>query len=194
MTRPGSAGIVQHMNSHTPNSRVGALAAATTAIAFLVGAVVHATHGTFDDQLTTTADYMNDSAFAVALLGTVVGLMALRAGRSNPKWALEGAVAGACLVAIGVVTGLVLGHSPSWFAAVGVPGVLLLLVNTIRIAAAMWREAEWPRWVAVGIGLTVPCGIILAEVGAMAVLAIVWAYVAGRLLTLDTAEAAALVP
>lgn len=178
MTRARAAGIVSAMN----NTLTGAVAAAGTALAFLSLSIIHATHGSFDDQLTTTVDYLNDVSFTIALLCLSAALVALRRGRRNPRWALEGAVAGALLVAVGVAAGLVLGHSPSWFAAVGVPGNLLLLVNTIRIAIAMWREREWPRWVAVGIGLTVPCGVVLAEIGTSAVLALVWAYVAGRML------------
>lgn len=175
------------MNS---NALTGALAAAAAAVAFLVLAVIHATHGSFDDQLTNTTDYLNDASFTVALLGIATGLTVLRAGRPDPRWALEGAVLGAVLVAIGVGAGLALGHSPSWFAAVGVPGNLLLLVNTIRLARAICRENEWPRWVAIGIGLTVPCGVILAEFGSSAILAIVWAYVAGRLAAPRTQAAA----
>lgn len=188
MTHAERSGIVQYMNN---SHLTGALAAAATAIAFLVLGVVQVTHGAFDGQLTDAVDYANDGSFTVALLGIAVGLTALRRDRDNPRFALEGAVLGAVLVAIGVGVGLALGHSPSWFAAVGVPGNLLLLVNTIRLARSVWREAEWPRWVAVGIGLTVPCGVVLAQTGAPFVLALVWAYVAGRLAAPQTETAPA---
>jgi hypothetical protein len=81
-----------------------------------------------------------------------------------------------------VLAGLLTGESPAWFAAVGVPGNLLYLVGTIGLAVWAWRSRRLPRACAVGLGLLVPVGLVLAEFGGTLFPAVLWAYLGLRLL------------
>src|SRR5262245_60602807 len=139
------------------------LAASGAALAYLVLLVVHLTHGTFDDQLTTTVDYVNDLAFATGLLLGAVALIGLHRDAGAPRAAAAIGAAGQLLVFSGVVAGLLTGESPAWFAAVGVPGNLLWFGAMIALAAWVWRTDALPRWAAVLMVLTVPMGVAFAE-------------------------------
>jgi hypothetical protein len=172
------------MSSHRFDPRTAALVA-LGGVAFIVMAVVQATHPTFDDQLTTTIDYVNDGSFALALLLTIPGLLAL-AGPTAPT---RLAVAGQALIVAGVVPALATGESPSWFAAVGVPGVLATLVGTVWLGVRAWRSASLPRPAAVALALTVPAGIIAADVGAAVVPGIFWLWLGARLVATRPARA-----
>ena len=154
-------------------------AALLLALALLVLAGVHATLGTFDDQLTTTADYLNDGSFSVALVAFAFAIQGLRT-MGAPRWPVRLATTGAVLVAAGVAPALATGESPAWFAAVGVPGNLLWLIGTVALARWAWRSGALPRWLAVGVGLTVPSALVLAEVGGSAIAAVVWATIGLR--------------
>ena len=158
------------------------LSAATFAgaAAFLVLAGIHVTHGTFDDQLTTAVDYANDSAFTIALLGSAAAAQLLRSHGAGAKGVFL-ATFGPLLVAVGVGAGLVLGHSPSWFAAAGVPGNLLWLAGLIVLAVWARRSRALPAWLAFALPLCVICGVGLGEFGGSVVAAVVLAAIAARL-------------
>ena len=98
------------------------LAASGAALAYLVLLVVHLTHGTFDEHLTTTVDYVNDFAFAAGLVLGAVVLVGLHREAGAPRAATAIGAIGQLLVFSGVAAGLLTGESPEWFAAVGVPG------------------------------------------------------------------------
>ena len=101
-------------------SRALGYGAFMAAAAFAVGAGIHVTHGTFDSELTGTVDYANDIA---------------RSGWSDvrrPPSRSPGSSTGPA--------GLALGHSPSWFAAVGIPGNLLWLAGLIGMGRATARS------------------------------------------------------
>ena len=165
----------------TTGDRLG-LAGLAAALAQLVAFAIHVTHGTFDDRLTSTVDYLNDIAFTVALLGGALCLLGLRRTLGAPRIPVALAVTGSCLVALGVLAGLATGESPAWFAAVGVPGNLLLLGSSIALAVWAWRSRELPRLAALGLALLVPVGLILAEFGGTLLPAALWAYLGLRLL------------
>ena len=165
----------------TTGDRLG-LAGLAAAAAQVVAFAIHVTHGTFDDRLTSTVDYLNDAAFTVALLGGALCLVGLRRSLDAPRVPVALAVVGACLVALGVLAGLATGESPAWFAAVGVPGNLLILVGSIALAVWAWRSRRLPRLCALGFALLVPVGLVLAEFGGTILPAVFWAYLGLRLL------------
>jgi hypothetical protein len=156
-----------------------AVAALTLSASLCVLASVHATHGTFDDQLTTTADYLNDGSFTLALVAFALAVQGF-ARLAPPRWALRLATIGPLLVAAGVAPALATGESPGWFAAVGVPGNLMWLVGTIALGVWAWRSRAIPRPLAAGVAATVPFALILAEIGGSAIPAIVWAAIGLR--------------
>ena len=158
------------------------LAGLAAAAAQLAAFAIHVTHGTFDDQLTSTVDYLNDISFTVALLGGALCLLGLRRSFAAPKVPVALAVTGSCLVAVGVIAGLMTGESPAWFAAVGVPGNLLYLVGTVALAVWAWRSRSLPRLCALGFALLVPVGLILAEFGGTLLPVVLWSYLGLRLL------------
>ena len=166
---------------HRTADKLG-LAGLAAAVAQLVAFAIHVTHGTFDDRLTSTVDYLNDAAFTVALLGGALCLLGLRRTFGAPRIPVALAVAGCCLVAVGVLAGLATGESPAWFAAVGVPGNLLLLAASLALAVWAWRSRALPRLCALGFALLVPVGLILAEFGGTLLPAVFWAYLGLRLL------------
>jgi hypothetical protein len=163
----------------TTDLRGHGAAALVLAGALTILAAVHATHGTFDDQLSSSADYLNDGSFAVALIAFAFAVQGLRT-LGAPRWPVRLASAGALLVAAGVAAALATGESPAWFAAVGIPGNLLWLVGTVALARWAWRARALPRWLAVGIGLTVPSALVLAELGGSAIAAVAWAIIGLR--------------
>jgi hypothetical protein len=150
------------------------------AAAFLVASGIHATHGTFDDQLTTTVDYLNDGFFTLALLGSAAGAQLLGHHGAGSRGVFL-ATYGPLLVALGVLAGLILGHSPSWFAAVGVPGNLMWLAGLIVLAISTRRAGILPAPLAFALPLVVVGGLLLAEFGGSVVPAVLWVLVARRL-------------
>ncbi len=152
----------------------------TGAGAFLALAGIHVTHGTFDAQLTSAVDYANDTLFTLGLLGAAAAAQLLRRHGAGARATLL-ATFGPLLVAAGVVAGLVLGHSPSWFAAVGVPGNLLWLTGLILVAARALRAGTLPAPLALALPLCVVCGVGMAEFGGSIVPAVVLAALAARL-------------
>jgi hypothetical protein len=151
------------------------------ALAYLGVAAIQIPHGPFDEELTTTIDYLNDGAFAAALLLSVVGILALGAATAAPRAATALAALGQLLVFSGVVAGLSAGESPSWFAAVGLPGNLLAFVGMAMLARHAWRTRALPAWLAVLMVLAVPVGVGVAEYGGSIVPALVWLTVGARL-------------
>ena len=149
------------------------------AAAFLVLTGIHVTHGTFDDQLTSFADYANDTSFTIALLGSAAAAQLLRRAGAGRK-AVVLATFGPLLVAVGVVAGLVLGHSPSWFAVVGVPGNLLWLIGLIALAVWHHRARVLPAW-GYALPLIMIFGVVVAEIGGSVVAALLLAGLGGRL-------------
>lgn len=152
------------------------------AVAYLGLAAIQIPHGPFDDQLTTTIDYLNDGTFAAALLLSVVGILALGAVIAAPRTAIVLAALGQLLVCSGVAAGLASGESPSWFAAVGVPGNLLALIGMTMLAWHAWRTKALPAWLAVLMVLAVPVGVGVAEYGGSIVPGLAWLIVGARLL------------
>lgn len=163
----------------------GALLAAA---AFAVGAGIHVTHGTFDSDLTSTVDYANDIAFTLGLLGCAAAAVPLGRIVDAGRWARVAAIAGPLLVAVGVAAGVVLGHSPSWFAAVGVPGNLLWLGGLIGLGRATARSRALPRWVAYALPLGLIALLPFGEFGGSLLTAALWGYVGVLLLDRTTAE------
>jgi hypothetical protein len=152
------------------------------AVAYFGLAAIQIPHGPFDDQLTTTIDYLNDGSFAAALLLSVGGIVALGAAIAAPRSAIALAAIGQLLVFSGVVAGLASGQSPSWFAAVGVPGNLLALIGMAMLAWHAWRTKALPGWLAALMVLVVPVGVGVAEYGGSVVPGLVWLVVGARLL------------
>jgi hypothetical protein len=153
------------------------------AAAFAVGAGIHVTHGTFDSELTSTVDYANDIAFTLGLAGCATAAVPLGRAVSAARWARVAAIVGPLLVAIGVAAGLALGHSPSWFAAVGVPGNLMWLAGLIGIGRASARSRALPRWMAYALPQGLVALLPFGEFGGSLLTALVWGCVGVQLLS-----------
>jgi hypothetical protein len=165
----------------------GALAIAG-GVCFLVVAWIGATNPTFHGDLNSPIEYLNDAFGSAALALTIPGLLALRGVQGAPRAAVETAVTGQLLILIGVLAGLLLGEDPSWFPIVGIPGNLLWLIGTVRIARHTWRARVFPRWTAIALALTVPVGMVLGEFGGSALPGVLWIYLGWRLITLGRSE------
>jgi hypothetical protein len=179
MTPATGADTVGAMTENTTRFTVAALGAAT---ACLVLTVVHLTHGPFDDELTSAVDYLNDGAFASALILGALTLVGLQRTLAAPRAAVALAATGQLLVATGVVAGLLSGRSPDWFAAVGVPGNLIWFGAMIALAAWAWRSKTLTRTAAVAIALCVPVGVGIGEFGGALVPCLLWLYLGLRVL------------
>lgn len=153
-------------------------AGVVAALAWAGAAIIGLTNPTFDDQLTTTIDYVNDATFTVALVATAIAaLHLLELGAASKP--LRMVQVGYLLVAVGVVAGLVLGHSPSWFAAVGVPGNLIALIGMVWVGVHGLVRRSLPRHLAV---LAIPTGLLSvlgAEFGTSLIATAFWLLVAG---------------
>jgi len=165
-----------------PRQRLWGALTILAAVAYLGLAAIQIPHGPFDDELTTTIDYVNDGTFAAALLLSVVGILALGAAIAASRAAIALAAVGQLLVFVGVAAGLLTGESPSWFAAVGVPGNLLALIGMTMLAWHAWRTKALPAWLAVLMVLAVPVGVGVAEYGGSVIPGLVWLLVGARLL------------
>lgn len=174
MTTGWASGTLPAMTDSTLTA-----AAFAGAAAFLVLAGIHVTHGTFDDQLTSVVDYANDSAFTIALVGSAAAAQLLRGAGAGRK-AVALATFGPLLVAVGVVAGLILGHSPSWFAAVGVPGNLAWLAGLVALTVWHHRAKALPGW-GYALPLLMISGVILAEFGGSIIAAVLLAGLGARL-------------
>jgi hypothetical protein len=152
------------------------------AAAFAAGAGIHVTHGTFDSDLTTTVDYANDILFTLGLAGCAAAAIPLARVVDAARWACVAAVTGPLLVAVGLVAGLALGHSPSWFAVVGIPGNLLWLAGLIGLGRATARSRALPRWLAYALPLGLIALLPFGEFGGSLLTAAVWGYVGVLLL------------
>jgi hypothetical protein len=177
----------------TRAARIATPALAATAmaggLAFLVTAWIGATNPTFHGDLDSTVEYVNDVAATLALLLTIPGWFAIDRRWGLPRGALPLAIAGQLLLAFGILAGLAMGEDPSWFVAVGLPGNLLWFVATVRAARCHWRKRVLPRWVAIGLALTVPIGMVLGEFGGSLLPALIWAYVGLRAIAPEAAKA-----
>ena len=163
--------------AHSLTRRAANPAATGAALAWAVLAVVQLTNPTFDDELTSVTDYVNDAVFALALVTTAVAVVLLRVIGSPPVLPIRLVQLGYCLVAVGVGVGLASGHSPDWFAAVGIPGNLLAIVGMVWLGVHGLARGSLPRMIA---ALAIPTGlftVVFAEFGSSAVAAAFWGYV-----------------
>lgn len=155
-------------------------AGAVAALAWAVLAAIQMANPTFDDQLTTTVDYLNDATFTAALAATAVAADALLRIGAPPAWAVRMVQFGYLLVAAGVSVGLILGHSPSWFAAVGVPGNLVAIIGLVAAGIHGLRRRSLPRPVA---ALAIPTGlftVLFSEFGSSLLACVFWLIVVLR--------------
>ena len=177
------------LRAMTRNQQAPGAAAFVAGLALILLAGIHVTHGTFDDQLTSTVDYLNDGSFSVALICGAIALTGLAAHGAPTRW-IRVAGAGQLLVCTGVVAGIAAGESPGWFAVVAIPGLLSWLVGCIALAVWCHRGAVLPTPLAVGIAVLMPTTVILGEFGGSAIAAIVWFALAARWTLAGDARAA----
>jgi hypothetical protein len=168
------------MHNHA-DDRPFAVAAAVAALAYLGVTWIQATNPAFDASFTTPLDWANELMFTAALLGSVIAMAGLVRLGLAPRRSGRAFVLGHGLVLLGMLAGLPLGHSPAWFAAVGVPGNLLALGGMVGVAIAAWRAGTWPRPMAVLMPLSVLLGVGVAEQGGSIFAAVLWAGIAYRL-------------
>lgn len=170
------------MSDHRPDP-VAAVAAATGGTGLAVAGVLVLTQGPFKGELATTAEYATDVAFAVALVGLAVGLLALAPRIDAPRHAVRAAVAGQALILVGVLAGLASGRDVAWFEVIAGPGLLLWLVGTAWMGVRAYRARRLPRAVAVLLALTVPLAVLpFGEVGGGVVIGALWIWIAARVL------------
>jgi hypothetical protein len=157
------------------------LCAIAGGVAFVALGAIGATQPTFDGDYDSAIAYVNDLVAIAALVLTVPGLLALRHAQGAPRGAVECAAIGQGLIAVGIAAGVALGEDPSWFMALGGPGLLLWLVATARLGLHTWRVRLFPRWTALALALTVPVGMILGELGGSILPGILWIYLGSRM-------------
>lgn len=168
-TRPRPA---ERMSVHVP--RIAAVAG----LAYLIVASILVTRPPYEDPL-STINYVTDTGFLVALLASAGGYLLLGDPLGVRRW-LRLAACGQLVVATGVLAGICIGHEPSWFALVGIPGNLLTLAGTVMAARVLWRQDRLPRALLVLLALTVPVGIGLGGIGGPVVPAAFWLGLAWR--------------
>jgi hypothetical protein len=154
-----------------------AMSAVVAAVAWLALAVIQAMNPTFDDVLNSPIDYTNDSVFTIALVSTAVAVIGLYLVGISPRPAALLVAGGYLLVATGVLAGLAQGHSPSWFAAVGIPGNLLGIIGMIWLGIAIIRHRSLPIWAGILAILAGLFAVVTSEFGTSVIAAIFWMYV-----------------
>lgn len=171
----------------SPTIAACAIAAGLSGLAL---AVIQLTSGPFDGNYERTADYLNDFALVGLLAFAIGGELGLRRSQGSAPWAIRTAIAGQCLLIIGISIGIALGDDPDWFFVIGGPGQLLWLTGTIGLGVQIWRTGVYPRWTAAGIALSVPFGIIGSEIGLTAVVGVTWLFLGFRMLRASRAQEA----
>lgn len=151
------------------------LTAGLAAAGYVALAITILRYGVGDGEYAAASEYVVGYLFVAVLLAIAAGVGIFR-DRSRRGAAIV--VAGALVVAAGVMWGNVTGHDPSWFAAFGVPGNLAMLVGSVMIARILWRERSSARLLAAALALFVPAGLVGAEVGGGLLAALPWALVA----------------
>ncbi len=159
------------------------LAALLGGLGWLVLGVVQATNPTFDGVLNSPIDYVNDGTFSVTLICTAVAVLGVHLAGIAPRPAALLVAGGYLLVAVGVIPALVLGHSPDWFAAVGVPGNLLAIVGMVWLGVAIIRRHTLPVWAGVLAILAGLFAVVAAEIGTSAIAGIFWLYMGAQLMS-----------
>lgn len=158
------------------------VAAVLGGLAWLLLSVVQATNPTFDAVLDSPIDYVNDATFTVALVCTAVAVVGLKFVGIAPRPAALLVAGGYLLIAVGVVAGLALGHSPDWFVVVGLPGNLLAIVGMIWLGIAIIRRRTLPVWAGVLAILAGLFAVVMSELGTSAITGVFWLYIGARLL------------
>lgn len=159
----------------TRNTVVQRVAAATAALAYATLAVMILANGTGEGHYDASFEYLIGYLFVAALLSVSLAVGAFR-NRSPRGAALV--VAGALLVAFGVMWGNVTGEDPEWFALFGVPGNLLVLAGCVLVARRLWQEGANGVVLAVLLVGSAPASLVAAELGGGFVAATLWALVA----------------
>lgn len=174
----------------TTRSRLAALVA-FGGLAFIAVAAVNLAAPPLEGGFDSTSEYLREVFSLLAIALTVPGIFLLRELQGAPRGSVEMAAAGQSLIVAGIAAGLVIGEAPSWFMALGAPGLLLWLIGTVRIAGHTWRAGRLPRWTAIGIGLTVPVGMVMGEIGGSLLPGALWLYLAATKLPLTASHATA---
>lgn len=159
------------------------LAALLGGLAWLLLGAIQAVNPTFDEVLDSPIDYVNDGTFTVALICTAVAVIGLHLAGIAPRPAALLVAGGYLLVALGVLAGLVQGHSPDWFAAVGVPGNLLAIIGMVWLGITIIRRRPLPIWAGVLAILAGLFAVVTAEVGTSAIAGIFWLYIGAQLVS-----------
>jgi hypothetical membrane protein len=160
---------------------VYAIAAILGGLAWLVLGGIQAMNPTFDDVLESPIDYVNDGTFTVALVSTAVAVIGLHLAGIAPRPAALLVAGGYLLVAVGVFVGLLQGHSPRWFAAVGVPGNLLAVIGMVWMGITMIRRCPLPVWAGVLAILAGLFAVVTAENGTSVIAGVFWLYIGTQL-------------
>lgn len=147
----------------------------------LVLAAIQLTSGPFEGHYVRTVEYFNDFALIGLLAFAIGGEIGLRHSQGSAPWAMRTAITGQCLLIVGISIGIALAEDPDWFIAFGIPGQLLWLTGTIGLGVQTWKARVYPRWTAAGIALSVPFGIIGAEIGLTAVVGVTWLFLGFRM-------------
>ena len=150
-------------------------AAAVAAAAYAVLGFVVSWKGTGAGEYAHAYEYVIGYALVIAVLAVAV---AVDAFRSRTTWGPLLARIGAVILAVGVMWGNLTGDEVAWFAALGVPGNLLLFAGCLVIARRLWPDGGRTRVFAVLLALSQPLALVGAEVGGGFVASAAWLIVA----------------
>jgi hypothetical protein len=146
-------------------------AAAVAAASYAVLGLVVTWKGTGEGEYAHAYEYVIGYALVLAMLavGVTVG-----AFRSRTTWGPLLVRIGAVILAAGVMWGNLSGDDLAWFAALGVPGNLLLFAGCLVIARRLWPDGGRTRLFAFLLALSQPAALVGAEIGGGFVGAAAW--------------------
>jgi hypothetical protein len=150
-------------------------AAAVAAGAYAVLGLVVSWKGTGEGEYANTYEYVIGYALVIAVLAVAV---AVDLFRPRTKWGPLLARIGAGILAVGVMWGNLTGAELAWFAALGIPGNLLLFAGCLVIARALWPDGGRTRVFAVLLALSQPLALAGAEIGGGFVASAAWLIIA----------------
>jgi hypothetical protein len=146
-------------------------AAVVAAASYAVLGLVVTWKGTGEGDYAHAYEYVIGYALVIAVLAVAV---AVDAFRSRTTWGPLLARVGAVILAGGVMWGNLTGDDLAWFAALGVPGNLLLFAGCLVIARRLWPDGGRTRGFAVLLALSQPAALVGAEIGGGFVGAAAW--------------------
>jgi hypothetical protein len=181
--------VAMNTTPHPRSSTPAPVAAVAVALGLAVGGTINVTQDLHSSDLVTTVEYMNISAFVVAMLALIPVVLHLGRLAAAPVPARV-ATGGLVLLAATCTASIINGTDPAWFVVTAPPANLLILGGLAGLAVALRRTETFPRRLAIALPLSWILALPGAAIGGGIVACAIWLTVAHHLAARGTVRPA----